>query len=185
MLSFSGLSDNELLDLIQSGDRDAFSELYTRYWKKLFLVAVNKAGQLEEAEEIVQDVFVSLWQRRHSLEITTNLQAYLAVSVKYRVMKVLASRYQYRKYCDYTAKSSSELTNATLEFLDFDELKSTLELLVADLPEKCRLVYTLSREQGLSHKQIAETCGIAEKTVEAHISKALKVLRTGLEQVFL
>ena len=69
--------------------------------------------------------------------------------------------------------------------LEFDELKSRLETLVSNLPEKCRLVYKLSREQGLSQKQIAREYGISEKTVEAHIGKALKALRTGLGQLLL
>ena len=185
MSSYSLLSDIELLDLIRSEDRSAFSQLYTRYWKKLFIVAANKIGQAEEAEEIVQDIFISLWQRRSSLQITGTLHTYLAVSVKYRVLKILSHRYQHQKYSTHSLNVNSELSNATLELLDFDELKSTLESLVAELPEKCRIIYKLSRDQGLSHRQIAENCGISEKTVEAHITKALKVLKTGLGQVFL
>ena len=185
MSAIAGLSDIELLDLLRSGNRDAFCEIYNRYWKKIFTVAANKTGQCEEAEEIVQDIFISLWQRRHSIEITTSLNAYLAVSVKYRVIKVLAKRYQYNKYADHSLNFISSSTNSTEELVEFEELKSRLEALVSNLPEKCRLVYRLSREQGLSQKQIAEEYGISEKTVEAHIGKALKALRTGLTQMLL
>ena len=177
-------SDSQLLSLLQLGDRHAFSEIYSRYWKKLFTVAANKTGKVEEAEEIVQDIFISLWQRRDSIEITSTLEAYLAVCVKYRVLKVLATRYRFQKYIDHSFNSSTENNNSTLEWLEFTELKSRLETLVSNLPEKCRLVYRLSREQGLSQKQIANECEISEKTVEAHIGKALKVLRTQLGQVF-
>lgn len=177
-------SDIQLLGLLRTGDRSAFSEIYSRYWKKLFTVAANKTGEAEEAEEIVQDIFISLWQRRESIEITTTLEAYLAVCVKYRVLKVLATRYRFQKYVDHSAGSITENNNSTLEWLEFTELKSTLEALVSNLPEKCRLVYRLSREHGLSQKQIASECEISEKTVEAHIGKALKVLRTQLGQFF-
>lgn len=185
MFIYVSFSDIELLDLIRLGDKMAFSEIYGRYWKKVFTVASNKIGQLEEAEEIVQDIFISLWDRRESIIITTTLNAYLAVSVKYRVIKILAKRSLYNKYADYNLNVVPILSNSTEDWLEFEELKSRLELLVSNLPEKCRLVYKMSRENGMSQKQIAEEFCISEKTVEAHIGKALKVLRTGLGQIFL
>jgi len=185
MSLYASYSDIELLDLIRLGDKIAFSEIYGKYWKKVFTVATNKIGQLEEAEEIVQDIFISLWNRRESVIITTNLNAYLAVSVKYRVIKILAKRSQYIKYVDHSLNVIPIATNSTEDWLEFEELKSRLELLVSNLPEKCRLVYTMSRENGMSQKQIAKEFSISEKTVEAHIGKALKVLRTGLGQIFL
>lgn len=185
MSSYATYSDNELLDLIRSGDNDAFSEIYNRYWKKTFMVAANKIGQFEEAEEIVQDIFISLWQRRETLLITTTLNAYLAVSVKYRVLKILARRHQFDKFSSHAINFIASFDNSTEEYLEFLEMKSRLEMLVVNLPEKCRLIYKLSREKGLSHKQIAEQYDISEKTVEAHISKALKVLRTGIGQLLL
>ncbi|MFA6944441.1 MAG: sigma-70 family RNA polymerase sigma factor, partial [Pedobacter sp.] len=148
-------------------------------------VASNKTGCLEEAEEIVQDIFISLWDRREEIIITTSLNAYLAVSVKYRVIKLLAKRNQYNKYAVHSLTILPLSTNSTEDWFEFEELKSRLEILVSNLPEKCRLVYKASREEGFSQKQIAEEFGISEKTVEAHIGKALKSLRTGLGQIFL
>ncbi len=185
MSSYSSYSDCELLDLTRSGDRSAFSEIYNRYWKKIFTVATNKIGQAEEAEEIVQDIFISLWNRKEDIIITTSLNAYLAVSVKYRVIKILAKRNQYNKYAVHSMALLPITINSTEDWIEFQELKSRLSVLVANLPEKCRLVYKLSREEGYSQKQIADEFGISEKTVEAHIGKALKTLRTGLGQIFL
>ena len=185
MRSVVVLSDIELLEMLRSDDKAAFSEIYNRYWKQLFTIAANKTGSPEEAEELVQDIFSSLWTRRVSLEIHTTLSAYLSVSVKYRVLKVLAKRFQYSKYVDHSLKFADESHNSTEDWLDFEELRSRVEVLVAALPEKCRLVYKSSREEGLSQKQIANQFGISEKTVEAHIGKALKTLRTGLGQLLL
>lgn len=185
MPSMDSLSDNELIELLRDESRQAFSEIYSRYWKKLFVVAANKSGSAEEAEEIVQDIFISLWNRRQSIEITTSLNAYLAVSVKYRVIKLLARRSQENKYTNHSLSFASEAVNSTEDWLEFEELRSRLEVLVANLPEKCRMVYKSSREDGLSQKQIAEAYGISEKTVEAHIGKALKALRTGLGLILL
>ena len=185
MSAYLAYSDCELLDLLRSGDRSAFAEIYNRYWKSIFTVASNKIRQLEEAEEIVQDIFISLWNRREEIVITSNLNAYLSVSAKYRVIKVLAKRNQYDKYAVHSQNVFPLTANSTDDWFEFVELRSRLETLVEKLPEKCRLVFKASREEGYSQKQIAHEFGISEKTVEAHIGKALKSLRTGLGQVFL
>jgi RNA polymerase sigma-70 factor (family 1) len=186
MYNYSILNDKELIDLLQVDDEHAFTEIYNRYWKKLFAIAVNKLRDLNEAEEIVQDIFVSLWKRRNMLEITDTLSAYLAVSVKYRVIKILHKQNTRQKYIDHSEKALNSLyDDSTQQWIEFGELKNQLALFVADLPDKCRLVYQLSRESGFSHKRIALELGISEKTVEAHLSKAIKKLRTRLSQILL
>ena len=87
MYNYDILDDKELIVLLQKNDRNAFTEIYNRYWKKLFSVAANKIKDLPEAEEIVQDIFVSIWNRRDNLTVIDTLSSYLAVSVKYRVIK--------------------------------------------------------------------------------------------------
>jgi len=180
MANLRNLPDAELLALLKDGDQAAFTEIYNRYWKKLFVVAANKINDLEEAEEIVQDIFVALWNRRISLDVTGKFSAYLAVSVKYRVIKALDKRFSQQQYANHSRQTLSLLDDSTQEWLQFEELKGRLGRLVADLPEKCRLVYQLSRDSGYSQKEIAQELGISEKTVEAHMGKALKTLRAGL-----
>ena len=185
MYNYTILDDKELTGLLQNGDELAFTEIYNRYWTKLFAVAANKISDLDEAEEIVQDIFVSLWKRRNELETINTLGPYLAVSVKYRVIKVLAKRSHQQKYSDYSQHIKDLTDDSTQQWLEFEELRSRLAGFVADLPEKCRLVFQLSRESGYSQKKIAAELGIAEKTVEAHLGKALKTLRTRLSQFLL
>ena len=175
-------TDQELIDRIKVDDDGAFTQIYTRYWKVLLSIAANKIKDLEEAEEIVQDIFVQLWKRRHELEITGSLNNYLAVSLKYRVIKVLAKRHSQQKYVDYKLSQGLLLDNSTQEWLDFEELKVRLGELVARLPEKWKLVYQMSKESYFSQKQSAEELNISEKTVEAHLAKATKSLRAGLTQ---
>lgn len=185
MYNYTILDDKELTGLLQNSDELAFTEIYNRYWTKLFAVAANKISDLDEAEEIVQDIFVSLWKRRNELDTINTLGPYLAVSVKYRVIKVLAKRGHQQKYSDYTQHIASLTDDTTQQWLDFEELRGRLAAFVADLPEKCRMVYRLSRESGFSQKQIAAELGISEKTVEAHLGKALKTLRTRLSSFLL
>jgi RNA polymerase sigma-70 factor (ECF subfamily) len=179
----SKLSEPELISLLKTGDELAFTEIYNRYWKKLFTVAANKIGDLEEAREIVQNIFISLWNRRTQLEIRGALSSYLAVSVKYRVINVLDKKNNHQIYLDNLR--ISDIDDSTRQWLAFMELKDRLAELVAELPEKCRLVFVLSRDGGHSQKQIAEKLGISEKTVEGHLTKAIKSLKTGLNTFLL
>lgn len=185
MYNYNILNDKELTGLLQQGDEYAFTEIYNRYWSKLFAVAANKIKELDEAEEIVQDIFVSLWKRRSELGDINMLSAYLAVSVKYRVIKLLDKQAQQQKYTNYTHYVKTLADDSTQQWLEFEELRLRIANFVADLPEKCRLVYQLSRDSGFSHKKIADELGISEKTVEAHLSKALKTLRTRLSSFLL
>src|ERR1700761_41337 len=180
MYNYNILNDKELIDLLQQDDELAFTEIYNRYWKILLTVAANKLRELDEAEEIVQDIFVSLWKRRSELGVIDTLRSYLSVSVKYRVIKLLDKRGNYQRYASYAEQTFTITDNSTLQWLEFEELKSRLALFVADLPEKCRLVYQLSRDAGYTQKQIAEELNISEKTVEAHLGKAIRTLRARL-----
>jgi RNA polymerase sigma-70 factor (family 1) len=185
LYDYNILNDKELTRLLQQGDEDAFTQIYNRYWSKLFAIAANKIRELDEAEEIVQDIFVSLWKRRNELNIIDTLSSYLAVSVKYRVIKILDKRNHQQKYAAYSQQTASISDDSTQQWLEFEELKSRLAGFVAELPEKCRLVYQLSRESGYPQKKIASKLGISEKTVEAHLGKALKTLRARLSQFLL
>ncbi|MFC6099646.1 RNA polymerase sigma-70 factor [Olivibacter domesticus] len=176
---YKNLSDKELIDLLKCNNNQAFTEIYDRYWKKLLTVAHNKLDRFEDAEEIVQDIFVNLWNRRKDIEINVSLNNYLAVSVKYRVIKTL-DKYFNRQHYVNTLVASNYVDDSTQEWLQFNELFDQLNHYVADLPEKCQLVFKLSRELGYSQKQIAAKLQISEKTVEAHIGKAIKTLRTKL-----
>lgn len=168
--AYQSLSDEQLLALMGSGDHAAFTAIYHRYWERLFATAAHKVKDLAEAEDIVEQLFISIWNRREVLEVTSSLGGYLAVAVKYRVLKSLDRDFRARRFSDDAADEVMEIADHTTEqWLEFQEVRSRLEKLVSALPEKCRLVYTLSREEGLSQKQIAEKLDISENTVESHM----------------
>jgi RNA polymerase sigma-70 factor (family 1) len=184
MTAYFSYNEAELLGLLRAGDREAFTEIYNRYWKVLFHIAANKSGSLPEAEELVQDLFLDIWKRREQLEIATNLKSYLAVALKYRVINLLARRNKRRRYEQYAGKKLSIADTSTEQWLGFHELDECIAALVAELPDKCRLVYQLKKEKGYSQRDIALHLQISEKAVEAHITRALKLIRTGIRYLF-
>lgn len=159
----------------------AFTQLYDRYWKRLFVVAANKLNNLSVAEELVQDIFSDLWTRRASLEITGELGAYLATALKYQVINYQAKQKRESAYKEFKARRLQQNDESTENYLAFEELKSKLAELVSQLPTRCQLTYRLSREQGRSQKEIAEALSISEKAVEHNLHRAKKTLRAGLQ----
>lgn len=183
MAAYSAFTDQELTALLKEGNHAAFTEIYRRYWKKLFYIAGKKLNSLDEAEEVVQNIFLSLWNRRETIVITTTLAAYLTVSVKYWIIKILDKQHHQERYVQSIAKNL--LDDSTQQWLEFLDLKEMLEKYINELPEKCQLVFKMSRNQNMSQKQIAEELDISEKTVEAHLGKAIKTLRARLNLFFL
>jgi len=177
MNNYSFFQDHELVKKLEVDDERALNELYLRYWDKLLSVAMHRLNNLEIAEEIVQDIFVKLWQRRHEVQITGTVATYLAVAVKYRVINELDKAWYKRNHTE-PAEEHFVLHAPAVDELIFErELLKRVEEIIKALPEKCRLIFKMSRESDLTYKQIASELDISEKTVEAHMHKALKQLR--------
>ena len=187
MAFYKDLNDIELVKMLREGagiSNPAFEELFNRFWQKLFTVALHRLGSHDEAEEVVQEVFYNLWKRRTSLQLTASPATYLATAVKYEIINRLAKIERGAQYIRYAGDNGLSADDSTQEWLRFEELRTAIARSVKALPEKCRLVYTLSREKGYSEKQIASELNISVKTVEAHLSKAIKTLRTSLRHIF-
>lgn len=172
-------SDEALIKLLQQNDHKAFAELYERYWHKLLFLAGKKLDDLYEAEHIVQDLFLDLWNRRAELNIHQSIDGYLVVAVKYRIINAQAKRYKQFIRHRENALALPHHDNSTENWLTLRELQDSLHHQLSRLPEKCALAFSL-RDDGLSYKQIAAEMKISEKTVEMHISRAFKALRSSL-----
>lgn len=169
--------DEKLLEMIQADSPAAFEQIYTKYWSKLYLSAYNLLGDRQVAEDAVQEVLVSLWMRRSSLTVES-LQAFLYTAVRYQVFKAIRSgRVREEAFSNATRLSVVNEAEGALAESDIDRL---LDKGIAELPEKCRQIFLLSRQQHLSTKEIAKWLGITPKTVENQITIALHRLRTTL-----
>ncbi|HTI91125.1 MAG TPA: RNA polymerase sigma-70 factor, partial [Puia sp.] len=181
---YSSHTDEQLLLLLKEGNEAAFTEIYRRFWKLLFSVAANKLNDPEDAKELVQDVFVNLWKRHAELTIDHSIKAYLAGAVKFRVYTLLSHKEKRRRQEAGLIPAPSSSTPYIEDQVDLIDLMAKVELATAQLPERCRLVFRLSRDEGFSRKEIAKQLNISEKTVENQITKALHHLRTALRSVF-
>ncbi|WP_316835999.1 RNA polymerase sigma-70 factor [Pedobacter nutrimenti] len=177
MLLYQKLSDKELITALKNGEQMALKQIIERYWQRLIAVAMNRLNVLEEAEECVQDVFYNLWKKRETIELKYTLGTYLSVAIKYQVLNLLDKKYRRIKTTDVSEDTIENAVGYMDDHLLEKELFRQLESTIKQLPEKCQIVYRLSREGGKTNKQIATELHISEKTVEAHLTKALKDIR--------
>ncbi|OOQ56513.1 hypothetical protein BC343_18900 [Mucilaginibacter pedocola] len=168
--------DAQLLERLRLDDRKAFEILYNKYSAKLYYAAYNLFRDKDVCEDLVQELFVDLWSKRHDLNITS-LEYYLKVAIKNRVLMYIRTQ---RATLDVSAiEVLADKYSADSRLLQQD-ISKVLDDSVAQLPEKCRQIFTLSRKEYLSNKEIAARLGISIKTVENQMTIALRYLRTGM-----
>lgn len=184
MYEYNDLSDNELYDLLAGDNEDAFTLLYQRYWKRLIYKALQKLESHTDAEEVVQDAFIDLWNSRHRIRIRHGFHTYIAAVVKYKVMARMALNKNLSHQGVNDVHQMMVVDNSTQEWLNFSDLQLEIEAAIQALPEKCQLVFRMSREEGMTDQQIADRLELSRKTVEAHISKALRTLRKSIQRFF-
>lgn len=172
-------SDIHLVDLMQKGNARAFEEIYKRYWFKLYSIAFHHLGVKEECEELVQNVFLSVWNRRENVQIK-KLDVYLTVSIKNQIYDFIKSQISYRKYQEYVILQEVVQLSVPFQTLHYSELSAAVEAALAQLPEKSAEVFRRSRFHNQSVRQIAEDLHLTDKTVEYHITKSLKFLKESL-----
>ncbi|WP_461092310.1 RNA polymerase sigma-70 factor [Spirosoma gilvum] len=178
-MNYKSLPDELLLVYLRTGDELAFRTIYQRYWKKLYSIARRKIESIEVVEEIVQDIFLKLWERRGTLRIE-QLEAYLVTAVRYAAINHIKSMIIHGKYADYAVDFFSEAVNTTDEQLELNELMRVVEKQLNDLPDKTRQIFQLNRLEHQSIKEISSQLKVPERTVEYHLSLAIKSLRVYL-----
>jgi RNA polymerase sigma-70 factor (family 1) len=176
-MNYAALQDHELAALLKASDHAAFTEIYRRYWKLLYQTALNITREDDLARDITQDVFIDLWRRRATSDIAA-LKAYLQQAARYAVFKLLRQKRASAAFYHELAAVTTEIIAD--DPLLFKEQQVLLAALLQTLPEAHRETFRLSREEYLTYKQIAARLGISEKAVEKRLSKALKLLRSGL-----
>jgi len=174
--------DEDLLLRIRKGDEVAFELVFYRYKGKLYDFIRRSLPVSEDAESMVQEIFVRLWTTREQLDPTKSLNAFLYTMARNEIfghLRKLLVRRKYLEELSYSLNESSEITERQLEY---EELKSVVAQLVRLMPEKRREIYILSRNEGLSYKEISALLGISENTIDSQIRKALSFLKENLRK---
>lgn len=174
--------DNELLYLLSQNDKAAFTELYNRYWQKLYAIAYNRLKETQTAEDIVHDVMAGLWSSREKISIEL-LENYLATATKYAVLGKLRKKERERQFQN-SLHQTPVFELQIEEKLHYKKILEVIKTEVELLPERCRLIFKCSREEGKPVKQIARELNISPKTVENQLTKAIKQLRLATKSFF-
>lgn len=173
-------NDIDLVKRLQENEEQALTIIYKEYWEIMYVAAYNLVKDRSVCEDIVQEVFISLWQRRAKLQIKTSLKSYLYTSTVYKVYDHFSKNKKMLKDELFDNFENKIETSNPETKLMHEELIHLLDSIIETLPDKCKEVYKLSRENMLSNKEIAEQLNISQRTVEGHISKALKILKESL-----
>jgi RNA polymerase sigma-70 factor, ECF subfamily len=173
------MEDQELLAKVKAGEEGAFDEVFRLWYLTLVRVAAALVHDHDAAEEVAQDVMHELWRRRLLLDEDVSLRAYLLRSVRNRALNQLRHR-RVRRDTERDVEALYNEPIASDQPIVARELAGAVQLAFEELPPRCREVFELSRVHGLKYAEIAEALGISQKTVEAQIGKALRVMRERL-----
>ncbi|MGM9508346.1 RNA polymerase sigma-70 factor [Larkinella sp. GY13] len=177
------LTDQELIHAIRLGDEPAFEAVFRQHYALLCQYARTFLHDWDDAEEAVQAVFLAVWEKRDTLEITVSLKSYLYRSVHNRCLnriRHLSVQSEHREQAAYEVEMFQSSAEAPMQTLIADELSERLQVAIQRLPEQCRLVFSMSRFEEMKYQEIADQLGLSIKTVENQIGKALRILRTEL-----
>jgi RNA polymerase sigma-70 factor (family 1) len=178
-MTYKVLHDQELLCFMKEHDHNAFQEIYQRYWKSVFQIAYKKVRCKEVAEELTQNLFLSLWEKR-TVNSIQNLDSWLFGSIKYGIINYYKSQLVHEKYVNYVQGSSEGYAYSTEQLTLLRDLSEATEKGIALLPQKTQQVFKLSRIENRTVKEISQVLNISEKAVEYHITQSLKLLRVHL-----
>ncbi len=177
MKDYDRFSDQELAELIFEGDRLAFTQIFKKYNKILLLHAYKKLVRKDFAEDAVQEIFAMVWQKRQELKISSNLSGFLYTAIKNKCLDIISRQRVETRYVDSLQHFLITSASVTDHLVRERQMKFYIEKEISRLPTKMRRVFELSRNEHLSHKEIAEKLALSEQTVTDQIKKALKILR--------
>ena len=173
--------DKELYINLKKGDEHAFKALFQKYYSAMCHFAHQLLHDREMAEEIVQDLFVRLWEKRETLNIETSVRHYLFIAVRNQCLNQIQHQKIRKQYASRIMESSHQEIDTEQYYMEVD-LINRIEKSIGSLPPKRQEIFRLSREHGLKYKKIAEELNISVKTVEAQMGLALKYLRDELKE---
>lgn len=180
MTDYSGYTNKELTVFLKEGDHAAYAEIYDRFQCLLYVYACKIVKDQDEAEDIVQEIFISLWEKRNDIDFHTSLSSYLYCAVRYKFINLLDRKKVRSDYSTSLQKFIDQGDFVTDDYIREKELHNIIEQQICLLPEKMRQIFIMSRKQNKSNKEIADELSKSEKTVRNQVNNALNILRVKL-----
>jgi len=178
MKIYKAYLDSELTVLMRDGDDEAFTEIYNRYWSRLYFHALKMLKDEDQAMDIVQDIFTKLWNRNIDLEINISIKTYLYSAVRNHTLNYINRSKLKDKYLDSLAQFLEKGELITEEQVHFRDFAQRIDCEIDRFSPKMKTIFELSRKDGLSNKEIAIELNITDHTVKKTINRALKRLKT-------
>lgn len=173
--------EGHLLQQIAAGNERSFAQLVDHHWSKIYSMAVAYLKSSTLAQDLVQEVFLTVWQKREGLPDLRSFDAWLFIIARNALLGALRRNRQLYTSSDHFFADLVEPVQSPDRQYDFKQLKQLLKAGIEQLPPQQRLIFQLSHEQGLSHEQICEQLGLARQTVKNHLVRAMITLRTYLQ----
>ncbi|MEL7589308.1 MAG: RNA polymerase sigma-70 factor [Prolixibacteraceae bacterium] len=175
------LPDNKLVENLRKGDIEAFDQVYEKYARRLYVFSLKYLKSTAETEELVQSVFLKVWENQKNLKKDTSFKSYLFTIAYNEICNLFRRRKYQQKFVADTAGEQQSFPEYAVDQIDYQEVMQQVELIIARLPEKQKAVFIKSRMEGKSTKEIASELGLSPGTVDNYISEALKLIRAGLK----
>lgn len=176
------LNENALFVRISRGDEAAFSEIFYCYMPRLYSFVKKITRSAQVAEEVVQEVFVSLWANREKLSDIDNCSSYIFAIAANKTFNYLRSKAIREKFLGAITSNDGRTDNNTIDTIDFHESQYLVNKLVNQLPSQKKMIYKLTRDKGMSHDEVAVQLGISKNTVKNHLVETLRFLKTTLQK---
>ncbi|MCK5208094.1 MAG: RNA polymerase sigma-70 factor [Cyclobacteriaceae bacterium] len=167
---------------LKDGNQASYKALYSRYAPKLFAFSRKYLQSREDAEEIVQEVFLRIWEKKDNIDENQSFSSYVIQAAKHRIFNGFRKNVNKQAYMDFLMYADRASINFTELDVDYNEIKQKAEHAISAMPPKRQEIFRLSREMGLKNKEIAEKLQISIKTVENQMGQALKYLREELSE---
>ncbi len=178
MNTYKSFSDSELTAQLRNASEGAFTELYDRYWAVLYVHAIRMTNDEDQAMDIVQDVFTVLWKKREVISVHSSVKSYLYKAVRNKVLNSINRGKLKDKYLKSLVSFIVKGEMHTQEQVEFRDFERRIDREVNNFPPRMKLIYEMSRKEGMSNKDIASDLEITDHTVKKTINRALHRLRT-------
>ncbi|RPI76231.1 MAG: RNA polymerase sigma-70 factor [Ignavibacteriales bacterium] len=179
------VNDDVLVTRIRQNDKDAFKLLYNRYSKKIYYFSLKYLGNKIEVEELVQSVFINVWENRKSLDPTYSVKSYIYKAAVNYIYNYLKKKSIHARFVESQINNDEIHLNLKYEQVFFNDLEKSINSIVGTLPPQQQKIFRLNRDEGLTYMEIASKLDISVRTVENQMYRALKTLRTILKEKYL